>query len=112
MTSCKKAFIISELFEDDLAKVATLIKMFGSKEKHSYILHRLLRHGTDSTDMLHKVAIEIDAVYNLIQDNYNIDGIVALVDTIHKMIDHSDDTTFNEEEQELKARLSLFDGVE
>jgi len=95
MTAQKKLFVISELFNDDLSKVATACIMCGAKESHSYIMeHRLY------TSNLDKLTPQINLIYQLISDHYNIDGVIAFVEAVHAITPHVCDNTFDEDKQE------------
>ena len=94
MSDEKKLFDIAELFNDDMAKVATALKCCGATEQHKVILHRIQTLNTD------KITFTINTLYSLTRDHYNIDGIVSLTEAVHCFNGHCNDTTFDEEKEE------------
>lgn len=85
MDTQSKVYSIAELFNDDLSKVATAIKMTIIPESHKTTAHRL--HQND----LGKLTTKIDILYLLLQDSYCIDGFVFFVEAVHNTTEHGSD---------------------
>ncbi|MCK9532618.1 MAG: hypothetical protein M0R77_19190 [Gammaproteobacteria bacterium] len=95
-----KLYDISELFFDDTSRAATFIKICGAVESHTVIMKRI------QSGNITKISHIIDLAYNLIQDRYNIDGIIAIVEAVHSITPHNEDMTFVDE----VVDINLFQG--
>lgn len=80
-----KVFQIAELFNDDLSKVATAIKMTIIPESHKTTAHRL--HQND----LGKLTTKINILHSILEDKYNIDGFISFVEAVHNTTEHVSD---------------------
>lgn len=109
MTNCKRLYCISELLSDDLSLVATGVKIFH-KEEHKVILNHLINGDVD------RYSLGITILYELSCDSFNIDGMIALIEAVHKHSAHGTDQVRSNVDtgiiigDDLKkgARLSLF----
>lgn len=85
MDTQSKVYQIAELFNDDLSKVATAIKMTIIPDSHKTTAHRLIQND------LGKLTSKIDIIHTLLTDNYCIDGFVAFVEAVHGTTEHVTD---------------------